>query len=98
MAVLFDRRFGHHGAELLNVGGHRRRPDSVQRQAIDEMPIKSPRPWTAGERISPLPHTPRLARPRQWWLPSNENIDWRIIAMPTLVRLKYAMTWIERGC
>jgi len=41
--MLFDRRLGHLAAELLNVGGHSRWPDSVQRQAsllapIEELP------------------------------------------------------------
>src|SRR5712692_5757236 len=41
--MLFDRRLGHPGAELLDVGGHGRWPDSVQPQAtllaaIEELP------------------------------------------------------------
>src|SRR5712691_5326507 len=38
--MLFDRRLGHPGAELLNVGGHGRWPDSVQSQATLLAPIE----------------------------------------------------------
>src|SRR5713226_6130023 len=38
--MLFDRRLGHHDAELLNVGSHGRWPDSVQLQASVLAPIK----------------------------------------------------------
>ena len=38
--MLFDRRLGHLGAELLNVGGHSGWPDSVQPQAALLAPIQ----------------------------------------------------------
>jgi hypothetical protein len=42
--MLFDRRLGHPGAELLNVSDYGRRPDSVQRQAAVLAPIEA-LPW-----------------------------------------------------
>ena len=38
--MLFDRRLGHPGAELLNVGGHSRWPDNVQSEVALLSPIE----------------------------------------------------------
>ncbi len=38
--MLFDRRLGHPGAELLNAGGHSRWPDNVQSEVALLAPIE----------------------------------------------------------